>query len=121
MAAGRRGCWLRFAAVVAAALAFAALFRYQVLTSQSLNWICEGGGGPWWCALRRLVNAWLRAQVLGVIGVAAALYAVCRGGPAALGTAAALGAAGVLLWSPELSAAAVLLVALRLARPPSAR
>lgn len=121
MAAERWRGWLRFAAVVGGGLAVAALLRYQVLTSQPLNWICEGGAGPWWCAVRRLANALLRAQVLGGIGLAAALYAVCRGGPAALGTAAALGAAGVLLWSPELSAAAVLLVALRLARPPSAR
>lgn len=119
MTAAERRRWLGLALAVAVGLVAAALLRYQVLSSRTLNWICEGGAGPWWCGVRRAVNAALYAQGFGLAGFGLAVYAALRR-RSLLVAAGGLSAAGILLWSPEISAAGLLLVALRMVRPVAA-
>jgi hypothetical protein len=102
------------AAVTLAGLAAGALLRYGWAQSPELGWRCGAIDAPGWCAVRHAVLVGLRGQGLGVIALVLGLTALlAREAHRVLILAAAgLGAAGLLLYSAELSAAAVLLAAM---------
>jgi hypothetical protein len=105
-------------AAALAGLAAGALLRYGWVQSPELGWRCGAIDAPSWCAVRHALLVGLRAQGLGVIALVLGLTALlAREAYRLLIIAAAgLGAAGLLLYSAELSAAALLLAAMRAVR-----
>lgn len=96
--------------------------RYFLVQAPELAWACGATAKPWWCGLREGVISVFRWQGLGLIAVVAGALALFRRGSAAntrtraAGVALMTGAAGLLLYAPELSAAGLLLGSLRTAR-----
>lgn len=111
--------WSRLGAVVVLGLAAGAAIRYLFFDTNTINWLCEGGRGPWWCNVRRGLKVVLQWQGLSLIAIGVALYAYATGRFRPVLLAAGLGAAGLFLYAPEISGAALLLAALRLVRPPA--
>lgn len=112
--------WLRpVLAAAAGGLAAGALLRYGVVQSPELGWRCGAIDAPGWCAVRHGLLVGLRAQAMGVFAAVLGLWALLsrRAHRPLLIAAAGLGAAGLFLYSAELSAAAVLLALLRAQRP----
>lgn len=115
-------------ALVALVLAGSALLRYQAIEPVAIRNVC--GAMPWegWCALRSLVMLPFRHREIGWIGLAVAAtgYAASRlAGPSSdsgrLATllsrlGLALGAAGLILYSFDPAAVALILGAFTLAR-----
>lgn len=112
------------AALVLLAAAAAALggwfVRASVIEPEALGALCQGAGGPWWCAPRlALILATALYGALGIAALAAAGLAFVFGGRAARAlvvAAALLGGAGLTLYNAGLAAPAVLLALLRGAR-----
>jgi len=109
--------------LVALGLGVGFAFRHLVVQVPELAWVCGGAAKPWWCGVREGFIAVLRWQGVGIMAVVAGAVALLRR-PAAAAQAPVLailamaaGAAGVLLYAPELSAAGLLLGAFRLVRP----
>ena len=107
-----------FLAIVgAAALSCGFYFRYQVIEQSSIGIACEGGLNTWLCASRRAAIALFTPQAFGLSALVAALLNLLR--PALLFWAFALlaGGIGIVLYNTALSALAVTLLFLSLARP----
>lgn len=109
--------WASLFIAVAAGLIVGAFVRYQVFDTNTLNWLCEGGKGPLWCDIRRGAKTVLQWQALSLIALASAVSAYVTGQLRPILLSAGLGAAGIFLYGPELSGAALLIAALRLVRP----
>lgn len=108
-----------FGAAVLGAIAavVAALLRFQVVEPEALAHLCGAGAAPWWCALRSALIAAFATHALGVAAVAAGGIAVATRRSGAALAAACLGVAGLVLYSVEAGAIALLLGLLALARP----
>lgn len=120
-AAGKyRGLVAAGAIVLGLAAGFAV--RYLLVEAPELAWACGSLDKPWWCGLREGIIAALRWQGLGLLAAIMGAFALLRrplnsfaSGKLA-GLAILSGAAGLLLYAPELSAAGLLLGSLRLLR-----
>jgi hypothetical protein len=107
---------------VVAALVLAILARHQLVEPADLTARCDAA--PWEgvdCALRTLTVQAFAAQRLGTLALAAAALATLARWRALAIVALAAGSAGLVLYSTLLSAPAVLLAALVLARPAGGR
>jgi hypothetical protein len=101
--------------LVAAALAAAALLRYGLIEPEGYGFRCEAGG-PWWCGPRDIIIAAFHTRLIGwlaLVAGAAAFLTRHRGTAAAAGI---LGAFGLVLYNPDLSAVGFALGTLVLAR-----
>ena len=103
-------------AIVAAAMAAAAIVRYGLIEPPHFAWACQSLEAPWWCPLRTGGVAGLRFGALGIAALVCGLFALMRPGPRMAWAALGLGAAGLVLYAPELSAGGALLGALVLLR-----
>ena len=102
---------------IAIAAAVAAVVRVQIVEPEDLAHLCSAADAPWWCALRAAVIAAFATNALAVAAAAAGGISIAtRRSGAALG-AVCLGVAGLVLYSVEAGAIALLLGLLALARP----
>ena len=103
-------------AIVAAAMAAAAIVRYGLIEPPHFAWACQSLEAPWWCPLRTGGVASLRFGALGIAALLCGLVALMRPGRRMAWAALGLGAAGLVLYAPELSAGGALMGALALLR-----
>jgi len=107
---------------VVAALVLASLARHQLVEPADLTARCDAAA---WegiaCTFRTLTIQAFAGQRLGTLALAAAVIATLTRWRALAIAAVAAGSAGLVLYSTLLSAPAVLLAALVLARPAEAR
>jgi hypothetical protein len=98
-------------------IGYALYLRYLVIEQTNVSLACEAGLTTWLCATRRLVIGLFNHSVFGVIALGAALLNLVRPSLVlfALGIAAA--GFGIVLYNVGLSALAVALLVISLARP----
>jgi hypothetical protein len=98
-------------------IGYALYLRYLVIEQTSVSLACEAGLNTWLCATRRLVIGLFNHSVFGVVALGAALLNLVRPSLVlfALGIAAA--GFGIVLYNVGLSALAVALLVISLARP----
>lgn len=103
--------------LVTAAAALAALLRYLVIEPEGLAHLCSAAAAPWWCAPRAAAITAFSSGALAIAAVGAGVLAIVTRRRGAGGAAACLGAAGLVLYTVEAGAVALLLGLLALARP----
>jgi hypothetical protein len=98
-------------------LGYALYFRYLVIEQSTVGLACEAGLNTWLCLTRRIVIFLFNHSAFGIAALAAALVNLVR--PSLLMSTIGLAAAalGVVLYNGGLSALAVPLIILSLARP----
>lgn len=111
----RQTNWLLIAGFLA--LGYAMYLRYLAVEQPSVGLACEAGLQTWLCSMRRLAIALFTHSVFGWVALAAAVLNLIRPHLLlfALGTIAA--GFGIVLYNVALSAFAVALLILSLARP----
>ena len=105
------------AAIASAGLGYGFYVRYGLIEPAAVGIACEAGGANWLCATRRTAIALFTPQVFGIVALGAAMLNLIR--PSVMFWALALlaGGAGIVLYNTALSALAVGLLILSLARP----
>jgi lipid-A-disaccharide synthase-like uncharacterized protein len=105
------------AIIAIAALGYGLFMRYQVIEQSAVGIACEGFGTNWLCASRRTTIALFTPEVFGIVALGAALLNLLR--PSVVFWAIALlgGGAGIVLYNVALSALAIAILILSLARP----
>lgn len=102
-------------------LGYALYLRYLVIEFSTVGLACQAGLDTWLCTTRRLLIALFQNSVFGVVALAAAVLNLLR--PSFFGLTVGLVAAafGIVLYNIGLSALAVALLILALARPAAPR
>lgn len=97
-------------------LGYALYLRYLTIEQPSVALACEAGLRTWLCAVRALATALFRHDVFGWAALAAAVLNLIR--PSVVLVAAGLiaGGFGIVLYNVDLSALAIALLLLSLAR-----
>lgn len=102
-------------AVIAAAAGW--LVRALLIEPPEPAWLCQAvTGAPWWCPLRQGAIALLQAGTLGILAIAAGIWALFVGGRRVSGLAVACGAAGLMLYAAGPAAFGLVLGLVRGAR-----
>jgi hypothetical protein len=101
---------------ILAAFALAAAARYALIEPEGYGFRCASGG-PWWCAPREALIDAVHSRAIGWLALACGLAAFAVRHRTAALAAAVAGAAGLVLYNPDLSAAGFALGVLVLARP----
>lgn len=100
--------------------AIAIAFRYLVIELQPVAAMCEGGGGPWWCAIREAVIQIFYSDLVGIMSLAMGLIALLLGGKSSgpiWAIAAIIWAApSIVLYSADYATPAFVLGLIRLLR-----
>jgi hypothetical protein len=109
----RKTVWL--AAVAIAALGCAFYLRYRVIEQASVGMACASADS-WLCATRRAAIALYTPSAFGLAALAAALLNVVRPSLVLLTFALAAAGLGIVLYNAALSALALALLILSLAR-----
>jgi hypothetical protein len=104
-------------AIALAALSYGFYVRYWMIEQSSVGIACESGGANWLCANRRTAIALFTPQVFGIVALGAALLNLLRPSVVFWALALLAGGAGIVLYNTALSALAVTLLILSLARP----
>jgi len=104
-------------ALALAALCYGFYLRYVVIENSAIGIACDGGGGTWLCANRRTAIALFTPQVFGIVALGAAVLNLLRPSVVFWAIALLAGGAGIVLYNTALSALAVGLLILSLARP----
>jgi hypothetical protein len=105
------------AVLALAALTYGFFTRYRVIEQSAVGIACEGNGANWLCANRHAVIALFTPQVLGIVALGAALLNLLRPSVVFWALALIAGGAGIVLYNTALSALAIALLILSLARP----
>jgi hypothetical protein len=105
------------AALAVAALSYGFFMRYFVIEQSAVGIACEGAGANWLCASRRTAIALFTPQVFGIVALGAAMLNLLRPSVIFWGLALLSSGAGIVLYNTSLSALAVALLVLSLARP----
>jgi hypothetical protein len=105
------------AVLALAGLGYGFFMRYQVIEQSSVGIACETSGGNWLCASRRTVIALFTPQAFGILALGAAALNVLRPSIVLWGVALLAGCAGIVLYNTALSALALALLIVSLARP----
>jgi hypothetical protein len=100
-----------------AALTYGFVMRYQVIEQSAVGIACEGNGSTWLCASRRTAIALFTPQVFGIVALAAAVLNLLRPSLAFWALVLLASGAGIVLYNTTLSALAVALLIVSLARP----
>jgi hypothetical protein len=111
----RQTAWLF--AIAAVSIGAALYMRHQIIEQSAVGIACESTPGTWLCTSRRTAILLFTPSVFGIVAIGAALLNLLR--PSLLLCAIALIAAGfgIVLYNVALSALAVALLILSLARP----
>ncbi len=104
-------------AIALAALSYGFYLRYQVIEQSAVGITCEGSGMNWLCANRRTAIALFTPQAFGIVALGAALLNLLRPSVVFWAIALLAGGAGIVLYNTALSALAMALLILSLARP----
>ena len=105
------------AAIALAALCIGFYLRYRVIEQSEVGIACERAGATWLCASRRTAIALFTPEGFGWTALGAALLNLLRPSVVLWAIALAAGGAGIVLYNVALSALAVALLTLSLARP----
>jgi hypothetical protein len=102
--------------MVIAALAIALYLRYFIIQNVPLGLACEAGEESFLCRLRLATITLFNSNVFNGVAIAAAVIQLCRPSVVAFGIGLIFAAFGLVLYSTRLSALAVALLVLSLAR-----
>ena len=105
------------AVIAAAALTYGFVTRYQLIEQSAVGIACEGGDASWLCANRRAAIALFTPQAFGIAALGAAVLNLLRPSVVFWALALLAGGAGIVLYNTALSALAIALLILSLARP----
>jgi len=105
------------ATLALAALTYGFFMRYLVIEQSAVSIGCEGGGTNWLRASRRTAIALFTPQVFGIVALGAALLNLLRPSVVFWGLVLFASGIGIVLYNTSLSALAVALLILSLARP----
>ena len=105
------------AVIAAAALAYGFVTRYRLIEQSAVGIACEGGDPSWLCANRRAAIALFTPQAFGIAALGAAGLNLLRPSVVFWALALLAGGAGIVLYNTALSALAIALLILSLARP----
>ena len=111
----RQACVLAVFAV--AALTYGFLIRYQLIGQSSVGVACAADGAGWLCATRRTAIALFNPQAFGIASLGVALLNLLRPSVVLWALALLAAGAGIVLYNTALSALAVAILILSLARP----
>jgi predicted ferric reductase len=98
-------------------LGCALTLRYRVIEQSSIGLACDAGLHSWLCAPRKAVIVLFGHSVFGTAALAAAVLNLIHPSVMLLGLGLAAGGLGIVLYNVGLSALAVALLILSLARP----
>jgi hypothetical protein len=98
-------------------IGYALYLRYLVIEQSAVSLACEAGLRTWLCATRKLAIALFNHSVFGWVAFAAAALNLVRPSPVLLAIGLAAAGFGIVLYNVGLSALAVALLILSLARP----
>jgi hypothetical protein len=107
--------WLTIIAF--AALGEALYLRYLAIEYANVSLACQAGQRTWLCTSFRVAIALYNHQVFGLVALAAALLNLIRPSIVLIALTLAAAGLGLVLHNAELSALAVALLILSLARP----
>jgi hypothetical protein len=107
--------WLMIIAF--AALGEALYLRYLAIEYANVSLACQAGQQTWLCTSFRVAIALYNHQVFGLVALAAALLNLIRPSIVLVALTLAVAGFGLVLHNAELSALAVALLILSLARP----
>jgi hypothetical protein len=105
------------AAIAAAALTYGFVMRYSLVENPAIGIACGTSNATWLCATRRTAIALFTPDAFGWTALGAALLNLLRPSVVLWALALAAGGAGIVLYNVALSALAVALLILSLARP----
>jgi hypothetical protein len=109
-------------ALVLAALGLALWLRYGIIQNTPIGLACDAGEESFTCKIRLATILLFARNAIGVTALIAAIVQLARPNTVAFGTGLVFAAAGLVLYNTRLSALAVALLALSLARAvPSSR
>jgi hypothetical protein len=111
----RQTNWLLIAGFVS--LGYALYLRYLVIEQPTVGLACEGGLRTWLCSTRRLAIALFTHSVFGWLAIVATVLNLIRPHLVLLTIGVVAAAFGIVLYNVALSAFAVALLTLSLARP----
>ena len=104
------------AVIAALSLSYGFFIRYQVIEQSDIGIACQANGGGWLCASRRTAIALFTPEAFGIVALGAAILNVLRPSLVFWGITLLAGGAGIVLYNTALSALAVALLAISLAR-----
>jgi hypothetical protein len=104
-------------ALAAAALAYGFYVRYALIENSGLGIACTSGLATWQCATRSTTIALFTPQWFGWVALAAAALNLLRPSVVFWAIVLLAGGAGIVLYNVALSALAIALLTLSLARP----
>ena len=105
------------AVIAAAALTYGFATRYRLIEQSAVGIACESGDAGWRCANRRAAIALFAPQAFGITALGAAALNLLRPSVVFWALALLAGGAGIVLYNTALSAFAIALLILSLARP----
>jgi hypothetical protein len=105
------------AAIALVSLSIGFYLRYEAIEQSSIAIACEGAGASWLCASRRTAIALFTPEAFGWTALGAAMLNFLRPSVVLWAIALASAGAGIVLYNVALSALAVALLILSLARP----
>ena len=111
----RQITWL--AAIALTSIAYALYLRYQVIEQSAVGIACDARPATWLCTSRRIAILLYTPAVFGVVAVGAALLNLARPSVVLCAVVLIAASAGIVLYNAALSAFAVALLILSLARP----
>lgn len=97
-------------------IGYALYLRYTAIEQSSVGLACQSGIGTWLCTTRRIVTALFQNSAFGIAALIVATLNMMRPSLVLFGTAVALAGSGVVLYNTNLSALAIALLILSLAR-----
>ena len=98
-------------------IGWATYLRYTTLEVPAVALTCQAGLDTWLCLARRVVNEFFKYDVFGVVALGIAALNLLRPSLVLLSAGLAMAGLGLVLYNTMLSAYAVALLTLSLARP----
>jgi len=98
------------------ALGYALYLRYLVIEQPSVALACEAGLPTWTCTARGLATSLFNHSVFGAAALTSAVLNLIRPSIVLFAAALAVGAVGIVLYNVDLSALAITLLLVSLAR-----
>jgi hypothetical protein len=108
-------------ALASVSLGFAAFMRYQIVEPAAIGLVCDKGAMTTICIVRRVFIGIFVWYGFGGAALIAAVLALIRPSNILIGAAVVAGFLGVVLYNTQLSALALALLPLVLARPAPAK